>query len=76
MQDVVYRFTAAERAGIKRRNDEVLRFINAIAEIRELPDRLTISPDGAGLCLDRPDPPASIPPPSALQRSAADPEAQ
>ena len=73
MEQVLYRFSPAELAGIKRRQDEVLRFINAIAEIRELPDGLTVSKDGAGLCRAI-GPQSPIPQPTTLQRSPAEPD--
>jgi hypothetical protein len=49
---IVYNFTPAELAGIKRRQEEVLRFIKVVAEIRELPTEVMLTQDCTGLYLE------------------------
>jgi len=44
----LHRFTPQELAGIRRREDEVVRFLAAIAEIHGLPDGLTVTRDETG----------------------------
>jgi hypothetical protein len=47
--EYVYKFTAIELAGIKRRREEIIKFLSAIVEIRELPEGLELAPDNLGL---------------------------